>query len=241
MSARVSARQVVGALRLLAAAIGVVALVARFQYGLGFSVFISSNFFGYLTVQSNIAAVALGLVTGIHALRGVDDQRWMPAARLAVTTWMLVAGIVFALLASQASTRGYRLDVPWSDQLLHFVLPAWLLLDWLLAPGERRTPPSVLALVVGYPIGWGVATLVRGAIVGWYPYFFLDPDQVGGPVEFVGFAAASLGLFALVGAIVRVLPRIPLRRMPALSPPWRRVARAGARDPRAPHGRRPPR
>lgn len=234
MSEHATARRVVGGLRLLAALVGVLALVARFQYGLGFSVFIASNFFGYLTVQSNIAAIALGIVSGAIALRRTRDPVWMPLARVAVLSWMLVAGIVFALLASQAATRGYRLDVPFSDQLLHFVLPAWLLLDWLLSPGERRTDPRVLLVVVGYPLGWGLVTLVRGAIVGWYPYFFLDPDQVSGVVELLAFGAAALGLFALVGAVVRVLPRIPLDRMPALSRSRARARPAGERAPRAP-------
>lgn len=234
MSERATARRVVGALRLLAALVGVLALVARFQYGLGFSVFIASNFFGYLTVQSNIAAIALGIVSGAIALRRSRDPAWMPVARVAVLSWMLVAGIVFALLASQAATRGYRLDVPFSDQLLHFVLPAWLLLDWLLSPGERRTDPRILFIVVGYPLGWGLVTLVRGAIVGWYPYFFLDPDQVSSVVELLAFGAAALGLFALVGAVVRVLPRIPLDRTPALSRPTARARRREERAPRAP-------
>ncbi|MDO8336867.1 MAG: Pr6Pr family membrane protein [Microcella sp.] len=234
MSERATARRVVGALRLLAALVGVLALVARFQYGLGFSVFIASNFFGYLTVQSNIAAIALGIVSGAIALRRSRDPVWMPVARVAILSWMLVAGLVFALLASQAATRGYRLDVPFSDQLLHFVLPAWLLIDWLLSPGERRTDPRVLLIVVGYPLGWGLVTLVRGAIVGWYPYFFLDPDQVSGTVELLAYGAAALGLFALVGAVVRVLPRIPLDRMPALSRPTARARRRDERAPRAP-------
>jgi hypothetical protein len=230
----VRARRVVGALRLLAALVGVAALVARFQYGLGFSVFIASNFFGYLTVQSNIMAIGVGVVTGVVALRRRHDPVWMPALRVAVTSWMLVAGLVFALLASQAATRGYRLDVPVSDQILHFVLPAWLLIDWLLSPGERRTDVRVLLVVVGYPALWGVATLIRGAIVGWYPYFFLDPHQVSGLGELLAFGAAALGLFTLVGAILRVLPRIPLGRMLALSRPRPRPRRREVRAPRAP-------
>ena len=234
MSERATARRVIGALRLLAALVGVLALVARFQYGLGFSVFIASNFFGYLTVQSNIAAIALGIVSGAIALRRDRDPAWMPVARVAVLSWMLVAGLVFALLASQAATRGYRLDVPFSDQLLHFVLPAWLLLDWLLSPGQRRTDPRVMLIVVGYPLGWGLVTLVRGAIVGWYPYFFLDPDQVSGVVELLAYGAAALGLFALVGAVVRALPRIPLERMPALTRSRAPGRPRGERAPRAP-------
>ncbi len=232
-----TARGVFGTLRLLVAVVGVVALVARFQYGLGFSAFASANFFGYLTVQSNMVAVVANVLCGVAALRRPVDPAWMPGLRLCVTTFLIVAGIVFALLASQAEARGYRLDVPWSDQLLHFWIPGYLLLDWLLAPGERHVRRAVLWIVIGYPLGWGVVTLVRGAIIGWYPYFFLDPAQVSGPLEFIAYSAAAIGLFTAVaiGLMLLPLPRLvhrvleaalrPLRRaVPLLLTPRRRTA-----------------
>ncbi len=51
-------RTVIGLLRLAAAAAGIAALIARFFYGASFRTFVSTDFFGYLTVQSNMAAVA---------------------------------------------------------------------------------------------------------------------------------------------------------------------------------------
>lgn len=220
-----TARQVFGALRLLAALVGVVALVARFQYGLGFSAFASANFFGYLTVQGNMVAVLANALSGSVALRRAQDPAWMPGLRLAVTTFLIVAGIVFALLASQAEARGYRLDVPWSDQLLHFWIPGYLLLDWLLAPGERRARWSILWVIVGYPTVWGVVTLIRGALVGWYPYFFLDPAQVSGVGEFLLYAGAALALFSAVavGLMLLPMPRLVHRLLEASLRPLRRA------------------
>jgi hypothetical protein len=228
----VTARRVVGVLRLLAALTGVVAIVARFHYGLGFSVFIASNFFGYLTVQANLLAVATGLITGVIALRRDRDPNWMPGLRIATTSYMVVAGIIFAMLASQAASRGYRLDVPWSDQVLHFVLPVWFLLDWLLAPGARRNDPRILLVVVGYPLAWGLVTLIRGRIVGWYPYFFLDPDVVS-VIELLGYGAAALGFFALVGSALLLAPHHQEHRAAAVTW-WRRLIRSAASGSPAP-------
>lgn len=207
-------RRIFGVLRLLAAVTGVIALVARFDYGLGFSAFASANFFAYLTVQSNMVAVVANVACGIVALRRASDPWWMPGLRTAVTSFLIVAGIVFAILAAQASERGYRLDVPWSDQILHYWLPAYLLLDWLLAPGERRVSWRILAVVIGYPVGWGVVTLIRGPLVGWYPYFFLDPAQVSGFGEFALLSLAALALFALIASLLILEGRFhPLRRL----------------------------
>jgi len=58
---------------------------------------------------------------------------------------------------------------------------------------------------------WGVITLVRGASVGWYPYFFLDPVQVTDPVEFAVYSGIALTVFALVGSgVVALSGRRPL-------------------------------
>jgi hypothetical protein len=43
-----------------------------------------------------------------------------------------------------------------------------------------------------------VVTLIRGNIVGWYPYFFLDPAQADYPMPFIVFSGGALALFAAV-------------------------------------------
>jgi hypothetical protein len=59
-----------------------------------------------------------------------------------------------------------------------------------------------------------VATIVRGADVGWYPYFFLDPAQVSWPGEFLMYNAIALGTIVgvLTGliALSHLRPRGPL-------------------------------
>ncbi|BDI22369.1 Pr6Pr family membrane protein [Herbiconiux sp. L3-i23] len=246
-------RYTIGTVRLLAAATGVVALIARFIYGLSFRSFVSVDFFGYLTVQSNMAAVVVTAVAGITALRGRHESATLSAARAAIACFLLVAGIVFALLVSQAPSVGYRIDVPWSDQILHFVLPGFVLVDWLVSPGRKRVGWRLLSLALGYPIVWGIVTIIRGEFVGWYPYFFLDPAQSGYPLTLIVYGAAALALFALVESCLiaashvaplgqRELPGGGYRRA-ALKAGWlrrrahrsRRRVRAAARTARDSH------
>ncbi|MCU1569317.1 MAG: hypothetical protein JWR33_58 [Naasia sp.] len=193
-------RTAMGSARLLAAAAGIVALVARFLYGLGFPSFGSANYFAYLTMQSNIAAVVVSAVAGIRLLRGVPETRALSTARALVASFLIVAGFVFALLASQAPAQGYRLDVPWSDQVLHFYLPAFALADWLITPGRRPVRWRALVGALGYPTVWGIGTILRGQLVGWYPYFFLDPRLPGYPLSFLAYSAGALALFVAVAA-----------------------------------------
>lgn len=208
-------RAVVGVIRLLGAATCVVALVARFIWGLGSVTFTASNFFAYLTIQSNLAFVVVMVAAGIVALRAPLDPRWLTMARATVLSCTVSAGAVFALLIGQAGARGLPIDVPWSDQLLHFWLPALSLLDWFISPGRGRAPWRTIVFVQVFTVVWGVVTLIRGASVGWYPYFFLDPAQVGSVGEFLLLSGIALAAFAAISASIVLLTRIqpPLERL----------------------------
>lgn len=197
-----------GIARLAVAAVCLVALIFRFIWGLGSATFTPGNYFAYLTIQSNIAFVIVSAFSAVRYLRGMDEPRWLTTARATVLTCTVTAGLVFAVLIQQGGERGFRIDVPWSDQLLHFVLPVLALADWILAPGRGRAPWRTLSFAIAFTLGWGGVTLVRGPIVGWYPYFFLDPEQVSGFAEFALLSGIALATFAAVGAVVVGLSRI---------------------------------
>jgi len=196
----VTARAAFGTARLVLAAVCVVALVSRFVWGLGSITFNAANFFAYLTIQSNIAFVVIATLAGISALRGPTDPKWMTTARAVVLSCIVTAGIVYAILLQQAGERSFAIDVPWSDQVLHFWLPAIAILEFLLAPGRGPAPWRTIPVVLGYPVVWGLLTLWRGAVVGWYPYFFLNPALVNGIGEFALFSGLALLLFAGLAA-----------------------------------------
>lgn len=200
-------RVAVAGARFAFALVGLVALVSRFIWGLGSATFTAGNFFAYLTMQSNIAFVVVCVVGGVVALRSGTDPPWLTNLHALVLTWILVAGIVFAILVQQAGARGFMLEVPWSDQVLHFWLPAFAIIEWVASTGRGRAQWRMMFVVIGYPVVWGIITLVRGAVVGWYPYFFLDPDQVRDPLEFVLYSTIALTTFLVVGTGVVFLTR----------------------------------
>lgn len=203
--------RVVGALRLGLATFASVALVARFVWGLGSATFEPANFFGYLTVQSNLAYVTVEVIAAVAALRGRDESAGLANVRAVVLTCTVTSGIVFALIVSQSALRGIRVDVPWSDIVLHFVLPCLALVEWVLVPrADARW--RILAFVLGYPLVWGVLTITRGAIVQWYPYYFLDPRQLESALEFFALTGIALAVFLAVGSGVVALPHRGSRR-----------------------------
>jgi hypothetical protein len=201
------ARTVIAVTRLVVAIVGIVALVGDFQYILGFSSFSTVNFFTYFTNQSNAAGVAVLLIGTWIAFRRTSDPDWLMTTRMLTATFTIISGIVFGLIVSQAGDYNYRIVVPWSSQLLHFWIPSYVILDWIFAPGRRPIPWKRLWLVLVYPLVWGGFTMVRGAIVGWYPYFFLDPGQVSGPLEFAAYSGAILAVIVGLAAALIALTR----------------------------------
>ncbi len=201
-------RRIFGWSRLLAATICIVALMHRMLWGMGSQTMASDNFFAYLTIQSNSAFAVLALVAGVIALRTGEDPAWLTTARALVLSWTITAGLAFGLIVWQAGMRGIPISVPWSDVMLHFVLPAWSVVAWVLGPGRRPASWRVVPFVLLYPIVWGVFTIWRGGVIGWYPYYFLDPRQVSGLAEMGVSCAIALSIFALVAASLVVLSRV---------------------------------
>jgi hypothetical protein len=128
-----------------------------------------------------------------------------------VLTCTVTSGIVFALIVSQSALRGIRVDVPWSDIVLHFVLPCIALAEWVLVP-RADVRWRILTFVLGYPVVWGVLTIIRGAFVDWYPYYFLDPRQLESALEFFALTGIALAVFAAVASGLIAVPHRLSRR-----------------------------
>ncbi len=197
-------RWVLGVGRLLCAVAVVVSMGARYERGKAWVAL--PDFVAYLTIQSSAAYVVVSIIGGVIALRSGLDHPRLDLARAVVLTCVVTAGIVFALIVQQSGARGLALDVPWSDIALHFVLPAIAVLDWILSPRRRRVTFRVIAVIIGYPVVWGIITMIRGPIVGWYPYYFLDPGQIQDPLEFAALSGLALAVFAIVGVVLVALP-----------------------------------
>jgi hypothetical protein len=131
------------------------------------------NFFSYFTVLSNCAAtLVLGYGGGAALLGrpGVPDL-----LRGAAALYMVVTGLVFAVALSDVETG----MLPWTNTVLHQVMPLLMLADWLLLPPTRRLGPAEVLRWLAFPLLYLVYTLVRGPVVDWYPYPFLDPRPHG--------------------------------------------------------------
>jgi len=200
-------RIAIGSVRLALAAFMLAAVVATYigtvvRNGVAPNPF---NFFGYFTIQSNLLGVLALVLSAVALLRGGTGPRWLPGLRGAVVAYIIVVGLVYAVLLAPLGLEG-GVPVPWANQVLHIVSPILIPLDWLLVADRPALPWRRLWTVLPYPAVWLAVVLVRGATDGWVPYPFLAPENGAASITLVclGIALTILASGALATGLSRV-------------------------------------
>lgn len=164
-----------------------------------------ANLFTFFTILSNILVAAVCLVL---AVRPDHRSRTFAVAWLDALLAIAVTGIVYnTVLIGLYELNGAEL---FADRLFHMVSPALFVLGWLLFGPRGLVTARTVALSLIYPLAWLAFTLVRGAIITWYPYPFLQVPTLGyGGVALRGLVIMSLflALAAAVFGVDRVLGR----------------------------------
>jgi hypothetical protein len=157
------------------------------------------NFFSYFTILSNIFGIVVFYVGGIAPLRGgaqVNDY-----VRGASCLYLAITGVVYwTLLRNVATPEGHS----WTNLVVHGVMPAVVVIDWLVNPPRRRLERSGALYWLIFPVVYLAYSLIRGPIAQWYPYPFLDPRKNG----YVHVAIMSLVVtvaFVLFTALIVVV------------------------------------
>jgi FAR-17a/AIG1-like protein len=149
------------------------------------------NYFSYFTNISNIFAVVVLTVAAI----GDPSSRRFELVRGAATFCTTVTGVIYALFLSDVSVG---VTDPWINNVIHRVVPVFMLLDWWLASRAPVAPREALRWLA-IPIVYLAYTLIRGPLAGdWYPYPFVDPTRDGGYLRVALFSAAVSVALALL-------------------------------------------
>jgi hypothetical protein len=151
-----------------------------------------ADYFSYFTVLSHLFAAAM-LIYG--ALMPHKRSLTVEMLRGAAVVYILTTGIVYLLLLS-----GHAPEHAWVNTILHYLMPVAVTLEWLLDPLRVHLDPARTAVLwMAFPLLYVVYTLARGAIVDWYPYFFVNPHRGGGYLLVAGDClAVGIGILALI-------------------------------------------
>lgn len=163
--------------RFILGIMGLIAIIVQMTHGLRYNGLILSNFFSFFTIQSNILIVAVLVIGAIVSTKQFYSPQFQ-LVRGAVTTYIMTTGIVYFLFLRGMEAE-LQTTIPWVNFVLHTLLPLYALFDWLAAPSRNLISFRRMWLWILYPLAYLVYTLVRGPLVDWYPYPFLDPRISG--------------------------------------------------------------
>ena len=169
--------RILGTVRLAFALLALAAVGTQLALGLRRDTFIVANFFSFFTVESNLIGAFVLLLTGVGALRSADRSRFA-LLRGAATLYMTTTGVIYFLLL-RGLEASLQTPVPWVNTVLHYVTPLVLLADWFIAPPKRRITFAQALVWLLFPLAYVLYSLVRGSVVGWYPYPFLNAGEQG--------------------------------------------------------------
>ncbi|MEO7168404.1 MAG: Pr6Pr family membrane protein [Chthoniobacterales bacterium] len=156
------------------------------------------NVFCYFTVQSN---ALVGITTGLLASRLHRRSNVFRAIRLAGLIGITVTGIVFHVALAHLQDLEGTAAV--ADFVLHTLVPVLAVAGWLGFGPRGMTSWRVGVLAVIFPVAWLTFALVRGELIDFYAYPFIDVRQHGYLQVFANAALVAVLFFLLAaGAII---------------------------------------
>lgn len=162
------------------------------------------NVFAFFTVQSNVLVAVTSARLALRPEAGGAVQR---ALRLSALVGITVTGVVFHLVLRQLQElQGYA---AFADLLLHTMSPLLCVVGWLCFGPRGAVDRRAVAGALVFPIAWLAFTLLRGTAVGFWPYPFLNVDDLGLGTVVVNCALVAVLFTGLTLGAARLDPLLP--------------------------------
>ena len=160
------------------------------------------RFLGFFTILTNLFVAVVATAAALAPAHRLAS----PRIRFAALVAALLVGLVYSLALRHIwSPEGWQAI---ADHALHDASPVAFLVAWLVG-SHRRLAWRDAGGALLFPFAYFVYAMGRGAIDGWYAYYFLDPSQLGALQmggSFVAILGATLFLALLLIAADRTLP-----------------------------------
>jgi hypothetical protein len=131
------------------------------------------QFLSYFTILTNI------IVAGYFTFQVLKKDSEIQKLEIftAITIYILIVGIIYqVILRSTWNPTGFRKIV---DELLHTIIPLLTLIYWLLYENKSNLNYKQISKWTLYPLIYFFYILIRGNFSGFYPYPFVDVNELG--------------------------------------------------------------
>lgn len=161
-------------------------------------------FFGYFTILTNIAVALAFIAPFLNPKYFLHIFFMIADVRAAITFYIFVVAVVYhLLLADIHNPTGLSAII---NIGMHYLFPLLFIIEWVcFSPKQdlsyRRVPYWTI-----FPLVYGGFILIKGKLTGFYPYPFLNVNELGGGIvalNMVGFVI----LYVLGGCFLTYLGR----------------------------------
>lgn len=193
----------------LLAITGWITLIMQFFFKTGTAV----NYFSFFTIQANFLVTLTASFAAFDPASRIGKFFTGLSVQTAIALYIFIVGIVYNTVL-----RGLVLHTGWSlflDTMLHVVLPVLYLVYWaLMRPkGNLEYRNGIYWLI--FPFLYLLYSMIRGAVVGWYPYPFLNADENGYMQVSINIAV-MIAVFLVAGLILIAVTRSLKKQTPSL-------------------------
>lgn len=162
------------------------------------------EYFAFFSIDTAIFAGLVIAISGLTLLQGKDESERLHTLRLIATVCMIVVGVVYHALLGDSAVDPRDVGYAWPvipNLVIHTYAPIALVVDYLVSIRGHKPRWRKAWWVVAYPLAWLGFSVIRGLLDGWWPYWFINPGEVGvgGMLGYVFMIAAA---FIALGFIV---------------------------------------
>lgn len=159
------------------------------------------RFFSYFTILTNCLVALYFSVLWYRKPFPLFSRFEKPGFLTALTLYINTVGIVYQFLLRDIwEPTGMQRII---DELLHSVIPVYVFIFWIFYENKKAVSWKLIPGWLLYPFFYLIYILFRGHFSGFYPYPFVDVNELGlekvltvSGFLFLGFA---VGAFILVG------------------------------------------
>ncbi|RYF91908.1 MAG: hypothetical protein EOO03_00170 [Chitinophagaceae bacterium] len=162
------------------------------------------NFFSFFTVQCNLLIAITTTYAALSSPSGPGKFFTSLSVQTAIALYIFIVALVYnTVLRGLVPLAGWGLFV---DTMLHVVIPILYLLYWgfMRAKGNLEYKNGLYWVI--FPLAYLVYSLIRGAIVHWYPYPFLNADKSGYTQVSINIAV-MIAVYFIAGIILIAITR----------------------------------
>jgi hypothetical protein len=168
------------------------------------------SFLSFFTVLTNVLVVLA--MTAPHLAPGTALGRFFarPAVATGVAAAIAIVGVIYVTLLRRVwDPQGAQLV---ADIVLHYVMPVMFVGYWWFGVDKHTLGWRDVSWYLVYPLAYLGVALLRGAVTGRYPYYFIDARELGygqTAVNALGISLAFVAvssLFTVVGRTQRSRP-----------------------------------